>query len=101
ALITFPLVVERWMPSRQQALVWSGAYVVFAILCALLAWASRREAVAAGLGPPPAQPGPGGSVARPSAWEMLLWVALATCASTLLVAVTNHMSQDIAAIPLL
>jgi hypothetical protein len=32
---------------------------------------------------------------------MLLWVALATCASTLLVAVTNHMSQDIAAIPLL
>ena len=32
---------------------------------------------------------------------MILWVALAACASTLLVAVTNHLSQNVAPIPLL
>jgi hypothetical protein len=32
---------------------------------------------------------------------MLLWVSLAACASTLLVAITNHLSQNVAPIPLL
>ena len=33
--------------------------------------------------------------------ELVLWVALAACASTLLVSVTNHLSQNVAPIPLL
>src|SRR2546428_2811059 len=32
---------------------------------------------------------------------MALWIALAACASTLLLAVTNHLSQNVAAIPFL
>ena len=32
---------------------------------------------------------------------MLIWVFLAACASTLLLAVTNHLSQNVAAIPFL
>ena len=39
--------------------------------------------------------------ARPRATDYLLWAALAFCPSTLLVAVTSHMTQNIAPIPLL
>jgi hypothetical protein len=42
-----------------------------------------------------------GDLARPSFAEMALWVALSACASTLLVSVTNHLSQNVAPIPLL
>ena len=38
---------------------------------------------------------------RPTALQLLLWVSLAACASTLLVSITNHMSQNVAPIPLL
>src|SRR5207302_8844887 len=35
-------------------------------------------------------------------WRLsLLWIALAACASTLLLATTNHLSQNVAAIPFL
>ena len=35
------------------------------------------------------------------ALQLLLWVSLAACASTLLVSITNHMSLNVAPIPLL
>ena len=38
---------------------------------------------------------------RPSFWQLVFWVLLAGCASVLLVSVTNHMSQNVAPIPLL
>ncbi|HKV45193.1 MAG TPA: fused MFS/spermidine synthase, partial [bacterium] len=40
-------------------------------------------------------------VARPSLAQLLLWVSLAACAATLLIAVTNHLTQNVAPIPLL
>jgi hypothetical protein len=39
--------------------------------------------------------------ARPTFGQMTLWVALAACASTLLVSTTTHLSQNVAPIPLL
>jgi hypothetical protein len=96
-LLSFPFLVEPQLTSRQQAYTWSGAYVLFALLCAAAAWGSRRESVAAA---PAVLTGaaPGG---RPPLGQLLLWGALAACASTLLVAVTNHLSQNVAPIPLL
>ncbi len=99
-LISFPFLVEPTLPSRVQAYSWSGVYVAFAVLCGFAAWISRDEL------PPqdnfavtPVAPAP--TSARPDAAEMLLWVGLAACASTLLVAITNHLSQNVAPIPLL
>ena len=36
---------------------------------------------------------------RPGIGQLILWIALAACASTLLVSVTNHLSQNVAPIP--
>ncbi len=92
ALASFPFLVEPNFTSRQQAFGWSAAYVIFAALCAFAAWSSRgRSSVVS-----ESQP-----YARPPLPSMLLWVALAACASTLLVSITNHLSQNVAPIPLL
>ena len=100
ALLSFPFLVEPNIASRQQAYYWSAAFVVFAALCLITAWVSREESVQ-----PAAEPAaaaiPEKSAERPTALQLLLWVSLAACASTLLVSITNHMSQNVAPIPLL
>ena len=96
ALLSFPFLVEPGLTSRQQALVWSGAYVVFAVLCSVAAWVSRADR-----GVDVSQMDEAAPAASPGFSRILLWVSLSACASTLLVAVTTHLSQDIAPIPLL
>ena len=97
ALVSFPFLVEPRLATRQQAFTWSGAYVAFALLCAFTAWVSRRASVAI----PDPQGADSGSSDRPGLWQLLLWVLLAACASVLLVSVTNHMSENVAPLPLL
>jgi hypothetical protein len=95
ALLSYPVLVEPNLPTRMQAMIWSGGYVLFAALCGLTAWRSahepvvRPEAAADDYGEPPAQ------------GDRFLWVMLSACASVLLLAVTTHLTQDIAAIPFL
>jgi hypothetical protein len=97
ALVSFPFVVEPRLATRQQAFTWSGAYVAFALLCAFTAWVSRRASAEI----PDPQGAVSGSSDRPGLWQLLLWVLLAACASVLLVSVTNHMSENVAPLPLL
>jgi SAM-dependent methyltransferase len=90
ALLTYPVVVEPHIALRRQAWIWSGGYVVFAVLCFALARKSRsvqREAEA--------------EAAPITAGTRTLWLLLSGCASGLLLAVTNHITQNIAAIPFL
>jgi len=105
ALLSFPFVVEPNLASRQQAYFWSAGFVVFAALCLITAWVSR-EAASGEPASVPASPAIQEKSAersgeRPGALQLLLWVSLAACASTLLVSITNHMSQNVAPIPLL
>ncbi len=102
ALVSFPFVVEPRLTSHQQAYTWSCLFVLFAGLCGLAAWrssnlptkSSSTESSASGVTQASAPD-------RPSFAQMLLWVALAACASTLLVSSTTHLSQNVAPIPLL
>jgi hypothetical protein len=92
ALLSYPVLVEPFLPVHRQAQIWSVAYIVFAALCLLVTW--RRAAAAVSLDPIEDAPAP-----RPG--THLYWVLLPACASALLLAVTTHLTEDIAAIPFL
>jgi hypothetical protein len=107
ALLSFPFLVEPAMSSRNQAFTWSGLYVAFVLLCFYAAWVSNEEKRPASLEPVPVKPGtiavedPPADPPPPRFGDKLLWVSLAACASALLVSITNHMSANVAPIPLL
>ncbi len=93
ALLAYPLVFEPAWGVRMQMRGWSAAYAVFVLLCAIAAlFAAKREAT--------------GAVERtaserPSRALVALWLLLAATGTMLLVAVTNHLCQDVAPAPFL
>ena len=93
ALLSYPFVIEPRMPLSRQAMVWSISYGAFAILCIFAAWRSRQSD-SRPIAQFPDLPSPRFS-------ELALWIALAACASILLLALTSHLTQNIAPIPLL
>jgi SAM-dependent methyltransferase len=100
ALIGYPLLVEPNLSIHWQAWIWSGAYAGFALCCGFTAWrAAAHPAAEFAAAPEIAADGAAPANAPPSV--RLLWLLLAASASVLLLAVTNHLTQDIAAIPFL
>ncbi|SBT06528.1 Integral membrane protein-like protein [Candidatus Accumulibacter aalborgensis] len=97
ALLSYPVLVEPYFPVHEQAWAWSAAYVLFVLACLGSAWQSwqgvsgERERVASAAESTP----------RPPWRECLLWVGLAMTASILLLAVTRHLTQDVAPVPFL
>jgi hypothetical protein len=95
ALLTYPLFVEPRWPTHQQAFGWSAVYALFAGSMALLAYIVRERTASPAVGD-------GDSAARPpTVPQLALWVALSATASGLLLAVTNHFTHNVAAIPFL
>ncbi len=96
ALLSYPVLIEPILPSRAQGYGWSIAYVVFAILCGITAWRSAAQAVDQPVAVAEQADAP------PPSWALrTLWLGLAASASVLLLAVTTHLTQDVAAIPFL
>jgi SAM-dependent methyltransferase/uncharacterized membrane protein (UPF0136 family) len=93
ALLSFPFLIEPALRSRVQAWAWSAGYVAFALLAGWTDWASL------GADRPESSPAAGGAAPGPGA--LLRWTALAALPSGLLLAVTNHLSANVAPIPLL
>lgn len=92
ALVSYPVVFEPAFTVKTQALVWSAAYLLFALACGGLAL--RR-------GPRASAPVDDEAAPAPPWPTRMLWVALAACGSALLLAVTHHLTQNLAAVPLL
>ena len=92
ALLGYPTLVEPFFLRRHQAIGWSMAYAGVCFLCALVALRRPRDV---------ATPTHAVLVPAPAWTVQLLWVALAACASALLLAITNHLTQNVAAIPFL
>ncbi len=99
-LLAYPVVIERTVTLRGQSLGWSAAYLVFAALGIIAALASRRAGVDAGEDVRQAV-SPDQECRPPKMRDKILWLLLAACASTMLLAVTNHLTQNVASIPFL
>ncbi len=97
ALIAYPIVVEPRIPLHLQGIGWSVLYGLFAILCGTTAWITRKSFITPSAVSEEILEEPAPLPLR----EKITWVALAACASILLLAVTNHLSQNVAAIPFL
>lgn len=98
ALLSYPVLVEPFLAVQGQAWMWSAGYALFVIAGGATAWRTwrlvspeREKTVAAA----PAD------VPRPTWRDCLLWAGLAMTASTLLLAMTRHLTQDVAPVPFL
>jgi SAM-dependent methyltransferase len=100
ALLLYPTLVETNLPLPAQATLWRAGFCLFAVLCGGLAL-HRRRAVAPDEGRVPAAPLDAKTAAKPPATTAALWILLPACASMMLCAVTGHLGENVAAIPLL
>lgn len=98
ALLSYPVLIEPFLPLAAQSWFWSAAYGAFVLLCGAAAYRSTGgpAAAPAAAGHAEASPEPAPAIGR-----RLLWVTLSAAGSCLLLAVTNHLTQDIASIPFL
>jgi SAM-dependent methyltransferase len=98
ALLSYPVLVEPFVAGTHQAIGWSVAFGLVALFGVGLAVLVVRRSEG---GASPMLAGAEIAKAGPSAATKILWVALAACGSALLLAVTNHISQNIASVPFL
>jgi hypothetical protein len=107
ALLAYPVLIEPWIPNRGQTIGWSGLYILFAISCMATAYISLRAkpgTAASTEAATPASETPEPSAAdtkKPSSKQLLTWLTLSATGSCLLLAITNHITQNIAAVPFL
>ena len=98
ALLSFPFFIERHLSSHGQAALWSVGYLLFIWCCSASAWLSQQSSAGPMAMRTEAQPG---SDDAPALRTKLLWLALSGCGSMMLLAATNHLSENVAPIPLL
>jgi spermidine synthase len=99
ALLAFPFFLEPTLSLREQGVAWTGGFVVLLFLIGLCALIPAGKAVSRTKAQSRAQTTPD---ARGQIWrQRLLWTALAFAPSSLLLGVTQHITTDIAAVPLL
>ncbi len=105
ALLAYPVTVEPWITTRAQSIGWSTAYALFVVLCAAAGISALRHSTAAApttAAPHSAPETPAEtSGPAPTRSTQLLWLVLAALGSLMLVAVTNHICQNVASIPFL
>lgn len=92
ALLAYPLLAEPRLDTRSQSVFWSSAYLIFTALCAAVAWLSRIDTAERPHGAMPAE--------AVSGADRAYWFSLAACGSMLLLSVTNHFNENVAAVPL-
>ena len=98
ALLSYPVLLEPMFTLRTQNLIWTGGYGLLIVLIAACgALLLRSPANAAILNMPVDDP----DAPAPSWMLRARWIFLAAVPSGLLIAVTAHISTDVAAAPLL
>ncbi len=103
ALISYPFVFEPYFKLSQQTLGWSAGFGLFVMFCIGLSLFYRRRGLSTVNNDYP------GSVAGPLAADQRMppgllwffWLSLPAVTSTMLLAVTNQLCQDVASVPFL
>lgn len=102
ALLLYPPLIEPAASGRVQALGWSAAYALFAVLAAACGFFAARSTpqpqrvdTQAAAAPLPAALAPVGALTQG------LWLLLAALGSVLLLATTTHVTQNVASVPFL
>ena len=91
ALLAYPLLIETHLDATQQSVWWSAGFALFVVLCSAFAWQTRCVADASPV-----------ETRKPLAMtQKVYWLALSACGSMLLLSVTNHIDENVAAVPLL
>ena len=103
ALLSFPFLVEPRMTSSAQSNAWSIGFAVFTLSCAGIVFLIRR--FAPNVAEPTAIANDDPHDARPSSAARCLqwsrWIAFSTLGSITLLAVTNHVCQEMSVSPIL
>ena len=93
-LIAYPLLVEPRMPILAQSALWTGGYIVLALLVATCAFLLPRR----GIADVPQNQAPATRLPR---LLRLHWILLAAVPSGLMLSTTTYLTTDIVAMPLL
>lgn len=104
ALISYPFLVEPLLTLRWQAWSWSIFYGGFVLLCGGIAWKlktsdlMRQQTIETHAIETHDNPI---NDKRPNPGSYILWASLSAISTTLLLAITTHLSHDVAAVPFL
>ncbi|HWA36911.1 MAG TPA: fused MFS/spermidine synthase [Burkholderiales bacterium] len=93
ALLGFPLLFEPAFDLTQLGWGWSFLFVAFAFLCAGTAWLSLSDTQAIQVEKARSE--------KPSTGVQLQWLGLSAMGSVMLLAVSNHITQNISSVPFL
>jgi hypothetical protein len=100
ALLSYPLLFEPAFTLRRQTVIWTSAYLMFALLVFACILHFAHKAAAAPVTP---HPNSGSSDVHtggaPRRIDLLLWLGLSMIGSIMLLATTNQLSQEVAAVP--
>ncbi len=102
ALLGYPLIIERLIGVREQWTVFSAGYIVWAVFVVVCAVVLLRRGTAGAAISKEGTSSEASSESSDITWpRRILWIALAFAPSSLMLGVTQYLSTDIAAVPLL
>jgi hypothetical protein len=100
-LLAYPFLIEPHASVHQQSAGWSIAYIFFVIFCLVAAFHSARSTQTEAQLHNELPKSKEIENLPPTGHELTLWLLLAGCASVLLLAVTNYLTQNVTSIPFL
>ena len=97
ALLAYPFAIEPWVTTAMQTWGWSACYLLFVLACAVTGVLTLRQArpQATAVADAPIH------TPAPSLREHLSWLFFAAMGAFMLLAVTNHVTHDLASVPFL
>ena len=101
SLLSYPVLIEPHSSLLRQAQGWSWAYAAFVLLCIGTTLHAARQGTAKAASVAAPESAPATPQRAPGLADYLLWLGLPALGSWLLLAITNHITQNVAAIPFL